>query len=193
MRKLILQVQITIDGFAAGPNNEQDWAFIAGKGDPTALQQMADFGAEIAASADTVLLGRKTVQSGFINHWETVATTQPENPWNAFAKLITAHRKIVFSSTETSFSGQNVEVESGDLATVVQALKDQPGKNILVYGGVDLVSSLISLNLVDEYNLIVSPIAIGAGRPIFKERKVLNLESSRALSHGKIINKYLPV
>ena len=89
--------------------------------------------------------------------------------------------------------GRNIEVENGDLATVLQALKKQPGKDILVYGGVGLVSSLVSLNLIDEYYFIVNPVAIGEGLSIFKERKILNLENSIAYKNGKILNKYLPV
>ena len=84
-------------------------------------------------------------------------------------------------------------MENGDLATAVQALKNQPGKDILVYGGVDFVSSLISLNLIDEYFIITCPVAIGSGLSIFKEKKILKLESSIAYNNGKVLNKYLPV
>ena len=193
MRKLKLQIQMTIDGFVAGPNGEGDWAFIAGKGDPEALQQVVKFNVELASSCDTFLMGRKLATSTFCTHWENVADNQPENPWHPVATLIANYRKIAFSHTETSLPGRNLEVENGDLATVVQLLKNQPGKDILVYGGADFVSSLISLNLIDEYYLIINPVAIGAGLSIFKERKILQLESSIAFKHGKILNKYLPV
>jgi dihydrofolate reductase len=193
MRKLKLQIQMTIDGFVAGPNGEGDWVFISGTKDPEGLQQMIGFGVELAASCDTFLLGRKLAASTFCTYWENVADNQPDNPWHPLAQLITNHRKIAFSRSETTLPGRNLEVENGDLATAVQALKDQPGKDILVYGGADFVSSLISLNLIDEYYIIVNPVAIGAGLSIFKERKVLELESSIAFKHGKILNKYLPV
>jgi dihydrofolate reductase len=193
MRKLKLQMQMTIDGFVGGPNGENDWVFISGKQDPDALQQSIGFGIELATGCDTLLLGRKLAASGFCTHWENVADNQPNNPWNPLARLITDHRKIAFSSSETTLPGRNVEVENGDLATAVQALKEQPGKDILVYGGADFVSALISLNLIDEYYLIVNPVAIGSGLSIFKERKVLELESSIAFKSGKMVNKYLPV
>ena len=193
MRKLKLQIQITVDGFVAGPNGENDWVFLPGKQDPDALQQIIGFGAELATSCDTLLLGRKLAASGFCQYWEDVADNQPNNPWQPLAQLIADHRKIAFSSTETTLAGRNLEVEKGDLATVVQELKNQPGKDILVYGGVNFVSSLISLNLIDEYYLVVNPIAIGSGLSIFKERKVLQLESSIAFKNGKVVNKYLPV
>jgi len=193
MRKLKLQMQITLDGFVAGPNGEQDWVFISGKQDPEALRKIVGFGADLATGCDTLLIGRKLAASGFCSYWENVADYQPDNPWHPLAQLITDHRKIAFSRTETTLPGRNLGVENGDLATAVQALKKQPGKDILVYGGADFVSSLVSLNLIDEYYLIVNPIAIGAGLSIFKERKVLQLESSVAFKHGKVINKYVPV
>jgi dihydrofolate reductase len=109
------------------------------------------------------------------------------------AQRMVNHRKIAFSRTETAMPGRNLEVENGDLATAIQALKEQPGKDILVYGGAGFVSSLISLNLIDEYYMIVNPVAIGAGLSIFKERKILRLESSMAYKSGKVLNKYVPV
>jgi len=192
MRKLKLQIQMTIDGFVGGPNGENDWVFSSGPPNPEALKQMVGFGAELAAGCDTLLLGRKLAGSGFCTYWEGVADSQPENPWHPLAQLIAGHRKIAFSSTEPTLTGRNLEVENGDLATTVQALKEHPGKDILVYGGAGFVSSLVSLNLIDEYYLIVNPVAIGAGLSIFKERKILKLESSFAFKSGKMLHKYLP-
>jgi dihydrofolate reductase len=193
MRKLKLQMQMTVDGFVAGPNGEQDWVFASVKQDPEALQQMVDFSVKLAAGCDTILLGRKLSHGGFIDYWKNVGENQPDNPWNPFGKLMVSHRKIAFSHTETVIAGHNVEVENGDLATVVNELKKQPGKDLLVYGGVGFVSSLVSLNLIDEYYIIVNPIAIGSGLSIFKEKKVLALENSTTFKSGKVLNKYLPV
>jgi dihydrofolate reductase len=187
MRKLKLQMHMTIDGFVAGPNGENDWVFLAGP-DEAGFQKII----ELAGSSDTLLLGRK-LASEFPTYWENMADNMPDNPAYPLAQLIVNMRKIVFSKTETAIAGRNVEVENGDLATAVQALKEQPGKDILVYGGVNFVSSLISLNLIDEYYFIIAPVTIGAGLSIFKERKILKLESSIAYKHGKVLNKYLPV
>jgi dihydrofolate reductase len=192
MRKLKLQMQITVDGFVAGPNGENDWVFIPGKNDPGALQEMVGFSVDLANSCDTFLVGRKLAQSGFVDYWENVAVNQPDNPWNPFAKLMVTHRKIVFSRAGAAISGTNVDVENGDLATAIQSLKNQPGKDMLVYGGVDFASSLIGLNLIDEYYLIVNPVALGGGLSIFKEGKVLELESSFTFKSGKVLNKYVP-
>ena len=187
MRKLKLQIQMTIDGFVAGPNGEQDWVWIAGP-DEFGFQKII----ELAESSDAILLGRKMTR-GFIDYWENTADNQPDNPAHPLAQLIVDMRKVVFSRTQTAITGRNLEVENGDLATAVQALKKEPGKDILVYGGANFVSSLIDQNLIDEYFIIVSPVAIGSGLSIFKERKILNLESSITFKNGKILNKYLPV
>ncbi len=181
-------MQITIDGFVAGPNGENDWVFLPGKQDPAAFQFLID----MADSCDTILLGRK-MAGEFVGHWENVLDSQPDSPWRHFAERMVNHRKIAFSRTVNALPGRNLEVENGDLAMVVKALKEQPGKEILVYGGVGFVSSLISLNLIDEYYFIVNPVAIGAGQSVFKERKILNLKSSVAYKNGKVLNNYLPV
>lgn len=187
MRKLKLQVQMTIDGFVAGPEGQLDWMWIPGEQDTSVFQQVI----ELANSCDTILLGRKMTRE-FVDYWENVADNQPDSPEHSFAQQMVNMRKIVFSRTETAINGRNVEVENGDLAAAVQALKNAPGKDIIVYGGADFVSSLISQNLIDEYFIFSNPIAIGKGLSIFKERKLLKLESSISYKNGKLLNKYLP-
>lgn len=186
MRKLKLQINITIDGFIARPNGHGDWMWIAGR-DEAGFNKVI----ELAESSDTILMGRK-MTSQFIDYWEGVADNHPESPELPLAQLMVNLRKIVFSRTQTAIKGRNVEVENGDLVTAVQALKKQPGKDILVYGGADFVSSLISENLIDEYYLIVNPVAIGKGLPIFKDQKILKLDSIIIFKNGKVLNKYLP-
>jgi dihydrofolate reductase len=130
---------------------------------------------------------------GFIKHWENVVDNLPDSPEQPLAQLMINMRKIVFSRTQTAIKGRNLEVENGDLAAAVNALKKEPGKDIIVYSGANFVSSLISQNLIDEYFIFRNPVAIGKGLSIFKEQKLLKLESSIAYKHGKIVNKYLPV
>jgi dihydrofolate reductase len=187
MRKLKLGVQMTIDGFVAGPEGENDWVFVSGP-DEAGFRKII----ELADSCDTILLGRKMTR-GFIDHWENVVDNQPDSPQQPLAQLMVNLRKIVFSRTETVIKGRNLEVENGDLATAVQALKKEPGKDIMVYGGANFVSSLISQNLIDEYFIIINPVAIGNGLSIFKEKKLLKLESSIVFKNGKVLNKYLPL
>jgi dihydrofolate reductase len=187
MRKLKLQVHMTLDGFIAGPEGESDWIWI-GEQDPAGFLKLV----ELAESCDTILLGRKMTPA-FIDHWENVTDNQPDSPAQHLAQLMVNMRKIVFSRTQTDIKGRNLEVENGDLATVVQTLKKEPGMDIVVYGGAKFVSSLISQNLIDEYFIILNPVAIGKGLSIFEEKKILKLESSIPFKNGKMLNKYLPV
>jgi len=188
MRKLKLQIQMTIDGFVAGPNGELDWMWISGERDEPVFVKVI----ELADSCDTILLGRKMTR-GFIDYWENVADNIPDSQEQPLAQRMVSMRKIVFSHTLNAISGRNLEVVNADLATAVQALKNESGKDIMVYGGASFVSSLITLNLIDEYYLFRNPVAIGDGLSIFKERKPLKLESSIAYKSGKTVNKYLPL
>ncbi len=187
MRKLKLQVQMTLDGFVAGPNGELDWMWI-GKRDEAILQRVI----ELADTCDTILLGRKMTR-GFIDHWENVLDNQSTSEEHPLAELMVSMRKIVFSRSQTAIKGRNAEMENGDLATAVHTLKKQPGKDIMVYGGATFVSSLISQNLVDEYYIFRRPVAIGSGLSIFNKEKLLGLESSFSYKNGTLLNKYLPV
>jgi len=188
MRKLKLQVQMTIDGFVAGPDGQLDWMWMTGKRDESIGRRII----ELADSCDTILLGRNMTRE-FIDHWENVVDNQPDSPEQSLAQRMVNMRKIVFSRKQTAINGRNLVVENGDLAAAVQALKKEPGKDIIVYGGANFVSSLISQNLIDEYFVFRNPVAIGNGLSIFKEKKLLKLDSSTSYKNGKILNKYLPV
>jgi len=187
MRKLKLQMQMTLDGFVAGPDGQLDWMWIPGERDEAVFKKAI----ELAGTCDIILMGRK-MTGEFTTYWENVVDNQPDSPEHSFAQQMVNMRKIVFSRTQTTINGRNVEVENGDLAAVVQKLKEQSGKDILVYGGANFVNSLINLNLIDEYFIFRNPVAIGNGLSIFKEKKILKLESSVAYRDGKILDKYLP-
>jgi dihydrofolate reductase len=187
MRKLKVQMQMTLDGFVAGPNGELEWVW-GGKADETILQDVV----RLADTCDIILLGRK-MTPGFIEYWENIFDNQPTSVEHPLAQRMVYMRKVAFSRTKATIKGRNLEMENGDLAATVHALKKQPGKDIIVYGGADFVSSLISQNLVDEYFIFINPIAIGKGLTIFKEQKLLKLESSMPYKNGTVLNKYLPV
>lgn len=187
MRKLKLQVQMTLDGFVAGPEGQLDWMWI-GKQDESLSQKII----ELADSCDTIILGRKMTR-GFIDYWENVVDNQPASAEQPLAQRMVNMRKVVFSRTQTIIKGRNLEVENGDMAAAVQALKKQPGKDIMVYGGAAFVSSLIGQNLIDEYFIFRHPVAIGNGLSIFKEQKIVESSSSISYKNGTVLSKYLPV
>lgn len=179
---------MTIDGFIAGPDGELDWMWTAGERDKSITRDII----ELADSCDTILLGRKMTRE-FIDHWENVVDNQPDSPEHPLAQRMVNMRKIVFSRTQTVIKGRNLKVENGDLAAAVQALKKEPGRDIIVYGGANFVSSLISRNLIDEYFIFRNPVALGSGLSIFKDKKLLKLDSSTPYKTGKVLNKYLPL
>lgn len=187
MRKLKLQMQMTLDGFVAGPEGQLDWIWL-NEQDEASIQKVI----ELADSCDTILLGRKMTRE-FIDYWENVVDNQPDSSEQPLAQRMVSMRKIVFSRTQTIIEGRNLEVENGDLTAAVQALKQEQGKDIMVYGGANFVSSLINHNLIDEYYIFSNPIAIGKGLSIFNEQKLLRLNSSISYANGEILNKYLPV
>ena len=182
MKKLILQMNITMDGFVAGPNGELDW--MEAEMDTKQLQILQ----ELTENMDTIVMGRKMTE-GFITYWENLVNNQPDSPEYPYAKTFVDTPKIVFSKTKKSLPGKNVTVENGDLIEAINNLKKQPGKNLIVYGGATFVSELLKHNLIDELYLFVNPVTIGAGLRIFIDRKKYKLVDSIACSNGIVINQ----
>src|SRR5690242_1348615 len=162
MRKLKLQMQITVDGYVAGPEGQLDW--MTWEMD----EKLLAFINHLTDTSDTILLGRKMTE-GFIKYWEQVIT-QPKSPEYTFAQKMVNIPKIVFSKTINRVEGQNVRVENRSVVEAVNELKNQTGKDIVVYGGATFVSSLIENKLIDELNLFVNPVAIGNGMRVFGSR-----------------------
>jgi dihydrofolate reductase len=184
MRRLKLQMQITADGFVAGPNGELDWA--TGKMD----DKLLEFITHLADTSDTILMGRK-MTPGFIKYWEH-EVVKPEGSQYPFARKMVDLPKVAFSKTQRAVEGQNLRVENGDLRDAVGQLKKAPGSDIIVYGGATFVSSLIENALIDEFNLFVAPLALGHGMRIFKDRRPLTLTASVPYPCGVVVNTYEP-
>ena len=183
MRKLKLQVQMSIDGCIAGPNNEMDWLIR----DIKNLKYIHG----IAESVDTILMGRKMVDD-FVPYWTDVMN-KPDDPMYAFAKKMIEIPKIVFTKTLTKSNWINTEIANGDLKDEINKLKSQDGKDILVYGGASFDSSLIKEKLIDEFYLLVVPIVFGNGKTIFrdlKEIQKLTLIESKVFDCGLVLLHY---
>ncbi len=189
MRKLKLQVQISLDGHVAGPNGELDW--MTWNWD----DGLKAYVNELHARVGTILLGRK-MTDGFIAHWESV-TSKPDDPAFAFAKIMVDTPKVVFSRTLAKSEWRNTVVAKGSLAQEIAALKGQlGGTDIIVYGGAGFVSSLIQEALIDEYHLFVNPVAIGKGMSIFaglSEQRRFALKKATPFECGIVVLQYGPV
>jgi dihydrofolate reductase len=187
MRKLKLQVQITVDGYVGGPGGDLDWRTWNWD------DKLKAFAYPLRDVCDTILLGRKMAET-FIPHFEeTVNTLEANNGDKAldekfvYANQMVSMPKIIFSKTIKSFNGKNVSVENGDLATAIKHLKHKEGKDVIVYGGAGFVSSLIKEGLIDEFNLFVNPIMINKGLRIFdllEHRQKLSLISATPYACG---------
>ncbi|MFD6155421.1 dihydrofolate reductase family protein [Nocardia sp. NPDC060256] len=158
MRKLKLQVQTTIDGYMSGPNGEMDWMTFPWTPD------VATYIATLMSSVDTILLGRNLAE-GFIPTWST--RTEADGEDQATIDWMNNTPKIVISNTLTESPWDNTTVAGGDLTKLITDLKNQPGGDLIVYGGGTLVSTLIAAHLIDELHLFTNPTAIGTGLPVF--------------------------
>ena len=178
-RKLKLQVQISIDGFIAGPNGEMDWMVWDWSED------LKEYVKKLTDSVDTIILGRKLAQ-GFIPHWGNVASDK-NNPEYKAGVFFTNSPKIVFTKTLENHDWKNTVLAKEDLNVEVNKLKNKDGKDIIAYGGVEFVSNLIKEKLIDELHLLVNPAAIGNGLTIFNkltEKQNFKLINSQAFNCG---------
>jgi len=185
MRKLKLQVQLSVDGFIAGPRGEMDWVTFDWD------DQLNQYVQEITDPVDCIVLGRKLAE-GFIPHWAAVAA-DPQHPELAAGQKFTATPKVVFTRTLERPEWPNTTLAKGDLVAEITRLKEQDGGDIIAYGGASFVSALVHHDLIDEYHLFVNPIALGSGMPIFQalaSPRRLVLETAKAFPCGIVLVRY---
>ena len=187
MRKLKLQVQMSVDGFIAGPNGEMD--FMVWNWD----EELNNYVNEITEPVDCIVLGRKLAE-GFIPYWANVAA-DPNHPEFTAGKKFTETRKVVFTKTLDKCKGENTVLAKGDLVEEISSLKNHEGKDIIAYGGATFVSALIKEGLIDEFHLFINPGAIGYGMPIFTgldNRQDFKLIKAKAFDCGIVVLNYEP-
>ncbi|MEO8173461.1 MAG: dihydrofolate reductase family protein, partial [Sediminibacterium sp.] len=142
----------------------------------------------------TLLLGGHTAKV-FVPYWASAAKEESK-PDVHFAKRITSLPKIAFSHTINEGELEDTRIVSGDLATEIQRIKNEPGKDILVYGGAGFVSDLIKNKLIDEFHFVVYPIALGKGTPIFQQiqqKQELTRSDIHPFNNGALVVCYKPV
>jgi dihydrofolate reductase len=185
MRKLKLQMQISIDGFnSTGPNDEQKWV-------TWAWEEIRKYVLDLFDSTDTILIGRK-LAIDYIPYWQGVFENS-DDTMHEVATRIVAAKKIVFTKTLNNSIWDNTDLAKGDLVEEIKKLKRLPGKDIIVYGGSSFVSALVKENLIDEFHLFINPVAIGKGDPIFDKIEgfqQLKLKNSITYPSGIILVHY---
>ncbi|MEI9920342.1 MAG: dihydrofolate reductase family protein [Bacteroidota bacterium] len=166
MRKIVLNVAVSLDGLIEGPNGEYDWCFTD-----------QDYGlTDFFNSIDTIFMGRKS--------YEVAVANDGMNMWKGV-------KTYVFSNTLTESPSKDVKIirSMDEVATILQ----EPGKNIWLFGGAELTTAFINNKLVDELWLSVHPIVLGSGKPLFQNidtRKNFKLIDTITYSSGLITLKY---
>lgn len=169
MRKVILSLAVSLDGYIEGPHGEYDWCFTDQD------YGMTDFFKRI----DSIFIGRRSYE---------LSLTMGDAGMAGFPKL-TAY---VFSNTLKEVKPGAILV-GGDIKTEIERIKHSQGKDIWLFGGADLTAALLEHNLVDEIGLAVHPVILGAGKPLFsriKERINLHLVDSKTYSSGLVALTY---
>lgn len=193
MRQLILQMQMSVDGFVGNlPGRHTSWQ-IWGWGDewPWDFQLKEEFNRTFAA-ADTILLSRPMIMEGYLDHWTAVAERNRDNPEFEFARRIVSADKVVATAQEMTSKWERTFVATGPLAATIGELKRAPGKSIICFGGSGFGAALLSANLVDELQLYVNPTALGGGASIFRNGLRFDALSARRFDCGIVVQKFRP-
>ena len=177
MRKIFLHMIVSLDGFIEGPNKELDWH-------TSSMTSSRNTSTAYCRSIDAMIFGRKAFEL-LADYWPNAAenpagAADPANPARHIeaARMMNEKQKIVFSKTLRKTEWNNSRIVGDDVAGEISRLKKEPGKDIALFAGASLAMTFMRLGLIDEYRLIVSPILLGAGTPLFHEgydRSILNL------------------
>jgi len=181
MRKVVLFNMVTLDGFFAGPEGEIDWHNVD--------QEFNEFAIEQLNTAGGLIFGRLTYQL-MASYWPTPAA-KTDDP--IVAEKMNQLPKYVFSKTLNAVDWENTRLIHGDAATELPKLNDQVGGDLFIFGSANLASSLIRQGLIDEFRVMVNPLVLGSGRPLFEnldQRVRLNLLKTKTFSSGNVLLYY---
>ena len=182
MRKIIVSNLMTIDGYFEGLNQDISW-FITGN-------DFFDYAVKQLDEVDTILFGRITYQQ-MAAFWPDAKTE--EAAMATIKDKMNSLQKIVFSKTLIKAEWNNTQLIREHITDEIIKLKQQPGKDIVIFGSGTIVSELTALKLIDEYRLIVNPVILSSGNPLFKsinEKVNLRLINMKVLDSGSVIMYY---
>ena len=188
MRKVVAIENATLDGFA---DSQQGLGF---EWTARAYDEEVDrYGNEhVRADVDTAMYGRATYL-GMQGYWSNMLDNPDGTPGErAHAEWVHNVQKIVFSTTLESASWANSRLISGNVAEEVEKLKVQPGGTMAIYASPKLVHAFIDLRLIDEFRIVVHPVTLGRGTPLFHDTAKLDLEllESKAFNSGAVYVRY---
>jgi dihydrofolate reductase len=180
MRRLILQMGVSVDGFVAARDGSHPWGYE--REDPAIKRWKLDS----VRAAGAHLMGRVTYQD-MAAYWPT-STSEYAAPMNEIPK-------VVFSRTLEDAGWAETRIASGDLGEEIVAIKREAGNDVIAHGGATFAQALSRLGLVDEYRLNIQPAALGAGMPLFGDLPAplhLELVEAHASTTGTAIHVYRP-
>ncbi|GHO48121.1 dihydrofolate reductase family protein [Ktedonospora formicarum] len=161
MRKVVSLIHISLDGYAAGPNGELEWAIVD--------KETSSFVDGFIESVDTAIYGRITYQM-MKDYWPTVPSdpesTQHDLDHSRWVEDVT---KVVFSRTLDAVDWNNTTLVRDHYADAINSLKHQEGGDIMIFGSPRLVHVLAQDGLIDEYVINLNPLLLGGGTPFFKD------------------------
>ncbi len=190
MRKVFLYMTMTCDGFFSGPHGELDWM------EQTPDQELNDDMVALLEGFDSGFIGYPTA-SGMIPYWSNVAQNPSASQGEReIAQAVNKLHGIILSKKEEKLEWENAELllvkSDTDLVEAVTKFKQQPGKDLGVPGGIRTAQTFVRLGLIDEYVLMVHPVAIGNGKCVFTDRVNLELVSARTYQSGVMRVCYRP-
>jgi dihydrofolate reductase len=183
MRKVIFFMFTSLDGFFEGPGRDISWHHVD--------EQFNEFAIEQLNSADTLLFGRVTYEM-MASYWPTSAA-KTDDP--VVAAKMNDLPKIVFSKTLSTLDWQNTRLIKNNFLEEMLKLKQQPGKNLIIFGSSDLAVTFMENGLIDEYRVMVNPVVLGAGKTLFKGingRRDLKLLKTKLFDSGNVLFYYEP-
>lgn len=185
MRKVILNLAVTLDGFIEGPNGEIDWCIT--DDDPGAEEGISSHFDQFLARIDTIFYGRISYDLWGQYLPSSDATPGEKKLWE------NVHSKSKYVFSRHPAESKDAVYVTSDIADKVNELKAQPGKDIWLYGGASLITSFMNLGLIDSYLLAVHPVILGGGKPLFsdlKDRTNLKLNGAVTSKSGVILVDY---
>jgi len=180
-------MRVTLDGFIAGPHGEMDWM------EEFFDEALATYESDLQKTVDTALFGRVTYQ-GFESYWPQVALDPASPPGLVeYAQHLNAMRKIVFSKTLSRVEWNNSTLVKEIVPEAITQMKHEPGRDILIHGSASIVQTLTNLGLIDTYQLLVYPVVLGSGKPLWSDIShtvKLSLVSIRTHPSGVVVLSY---
>jgi dihydrofolate reductase len=183
MRKVIVFMMTSLDGYIARPNGDIDWHVVD--------EEFNTFAEEQIHSVDTILFGRATYE-GMMSWWPTQMAMDTDP---VIAKLMNTMPKIVFSTSLSSADWQNTRLIKDNIPQAVAELKQQPGQDLSIFGSNKLSASFINMGLLDELRIMVAPVLLGEGISLFPgvtDTPHFNLLKTRVFKIGNVLHYYAP-